>query len=53
MGEHAFPLTGFVCMVAQVSFGAADLVAVVARPEQPYPCNSLAKSQDFSEGEVK
>ena len=38
VGEHAFPLTGF------VSIGPT--LQMVARPELPYPCVSQAKSRD-------
>ena len=46
MGEHAFPLTGFVCYTAQVTFGGSGGIRSTARPELPYPCNSQAKSRD-------
>ena len=53
MGEHAFPLTGFVCKEAHVTFGGSGGIRSTARPELPYPCVSQAKSRrDFSEGEV-
>ena len=44
--EHAFPLTGFVCMVAHVTFGGSGGIMTTARPELPYPCVSQAKSRD-------
>ena len=37
MGEHAFPLTGFVCMVAHVTFGGSGGTRSTARPGLPYP----------------
>ena len=48
MGEHAFPLTGFVCGSANVTFGGSDGIGIMttARPELPYPCVSQAKSRD-------
>ena len=46
VGEHAFPPTGFVCLVAHVTFGGSGGIMSTARPELPYPCNSQAKSQD-------
>ena len=54
VGEQAFPLTGFVCRSAHVTFGGSGGIMPTARPELPYPCNSQAKSRrrDFSEGEV-
>ena len=45
MGEHAFPLTGFVCMAAHVTFGSSDGIRSTARPKLPYPCYSKAKSR--------
>ena len=44
--EHAFPLTGFVCMEAQVTFGGSGGIRSTARLELPYPCVSQAKSRD-------
>ena len=44
VGEHAFPLTGFVCMAAHVTFGGSGGIWSTARLELPYPCNSQAKS---------
>ena len=44
--EHAFPLTGFVCMAANVTFGGSGGIMTTARPELPYPCVSQAKSRD-------
>ena len=46
MDEHAFPLTGFVCKEAHVTFGGSGGIMTTARPELPYPCNSQAKSRD-------
>ena len=46
VGEHAFPLTGFVCLVAYVTYGGSGGIRSTARPELPYPCNSQAKSRD-------
>ena len=46
MGEHAFPLTGFVCRSAHVTFGGSGGIRSTAREELPYPCNSQAKSRD-------
>ena len=44
--EHAFPLTGFVCKEAHVTFGGSGGIRSTARPELPYPCVSQAKSRD-------
>ena len=38
VGEHAFPLTGFVCRSAHVTFGGSGGIRSTARPELPYPC---------------
>ena len=46
VGEHAFPLTGFVCWLAHVAFGGSGGIMTTARPELPYPCVSQAKSRD-------
>ena len=46
VGEHAFPLTGFVCRSAHVTFGGSGGIMSTARPELPYPCVSQAKSRD-------
>ena len=46
VGEHAFPLTGFVCWLAHVTFGGSGGIRSTARPELPYPCKSQAKSRD-------
>ena len=46
MGEHAFPLTGFVCMSAHVTFGGSGGIMTTARPKLSYPCDSQAKSRD-------
>ena len=32
VGEHAFPLTGFVCKEAHVTFGGSDGIMTTARP---------------------
>ena len=45
-GEHAFPLTGFVCKEAHVTFGGSGGIMSTARPELPYPCSSQAKSRN-------
>ena len=45
MGEHAFPMMGFVCESAHVAFGGSDGIMSTARPELPHPCYSQAKSQ--------
>ena len=44
--EHAFPLTGFVCMAAHVTFVGSGGIRSTARPELPYPCNSQTKYRD-------
>ena len=46
MGEHAFPLMGFVCWLARVTFGGSDGIISTARQELHYSCNSQAKSRD-------
>ena len=46
VGEHAFPLMGFVCMAAHVTFGGSGGIMSTATPELPYLCNSQAKSRD-------
>ena len=46
VGEHAFPLTGFVCRSAYVTFGGSGGIRSTARSELPYPCVSQAKSRD-------
>ena len=46
VGEHAFPLSGFVCMVARVTFGGSGGIRSTARPELPYPCYPETKSRD-------
>ena len=46
VGEHAFPLMGFVCMEAHVTFGGSGGIMSTARPKLPYPCVSQAKSRD-------
>ena len=37
VGEHAFPLTGFVCLLVHVTFGGSGGKMSKARPELPYP----------------
>ena len=46
VGEHAFPLMGFVCWSTHVIFGGSGGIRSTARPELPYPCVSQAKSRD-------
>ena len=46
MGEHALPLTGFVCCLARATFGGSGGIMSIARQELHYPCNSQAKSRD-------
>ena len=46
VGEHAFPLTGFVCKEAHVTFGGSGGIRLTAIPGLPYPCGSQAKSRD-------
>ena len=46
VGEHAFPLTGFVCETAHVTFGGSGGIRSTARPELPYLCVFQAKSRD-------
>ena len=46
VGEHVFPLTGFVCKTAQVTFGGSGGIRSTSRPGLPYPCNSQAKFRD-------
>ena len=46
VGEHAFPLTGFVCKEAHVTFGGSGGIRSTARSGLPYPCNPKAKSGD-------
>ena len=48
VGEHAFPLMGFVCRSAHVAFGGSGGIMSTARSELPYPyiCNSQTKSRD-------
>ena len=38
--EHAFPLTGFVGLSANSTFGGSSGIMSTARPEMPYPCIS-------------
>ena len=47
VGEHAFPLTGFVCKEAHVTFCGSGGIRSTARPGLPYPCVSQAKSLSF------
>ena len=35
VGEHAFPLTGFVCKEAHITFGGSGVIRSTARPELP------------------
>ena len=35
VGEHAFPLTGFVCIAAYSTFGGSSGIVSTARPEFP------------------
>ena len=44
--NHAFPLMGFICLEAHVTFGGSGGIRSTARPELPYPCVSQAKSRD-------
>ena len=46
VGEHAFPLTGFVCRSAHATFGGSDGIRSTARPGLPHQCNSQAKFRD-------
>ena len=46
VGEHASPLTRFVCKEAHIIYGGSGGIMSTARPELPYPCNSQAKSRD-------
>ena len=46
VGEHAFPLTWFVCRLALVTFGGSGGIRSTSRPELPYPRVSQAKSRD-------
>ena len=46
MGEHAFPLTGFVSMVVHVTNGGNGGIMSTARLELPYPYVSLPKFWD-------
>ena len=41
VGEHAFPLMGFICRVVHVTFGGSGAIMTTARPELPYPWPSL------------
>ena len=40
VGEHAFPLTGFVSKEAHVTFGGSGGIRSTARPGLPHPCIS-------------
>ena len=44
VGEHAFPLTGFICMATRVAFGGSGGINSTARPGLPYACVSQAKT---------
>ena len=46
VGEHAFPLMGFVCKSAHVTFGGSGGIMSTARPKLSYPGSSQAKSRD-------
>ena len=46
VGEHAFPLTGFVCMEAHFTLGGSGEIRSTTRPGLPYRCVSQAKSRD-------
>ena len=48
MSEHAFPLTGFVCESARVTFDGSGGIRSTARPGLPYPCYFHAESWDES-----
>ena len=37
VGEHAFPLAGFVCYSTHVTFVGSGGIMSTARPELPYP----------------
>ena len=52
VGEHAFPLTGFVCRSAHVTFGGRGGIRSTARPELPLCFPGQVSGRDFSEGEV-
>ena len=41
--EHDFPLTGFVGLSANTTFGVSGWIMLTARPELPYLCISQAK----------
>ena len=43
--KHAFPLTGFVGLSANTTFGGSSRIMSTAKPELPYPCVSQAKSR--------
>ena len=43
VGEHGFPLTGFVYESAHVTFCGSGGIMSTARQELPYPCKSKAK----------
>ena len=45
VGEHAFPLTGFICWTAHITCGGSGGIRSTTRPELPYTCNSQAKSR--------
>ena len=53
MGEHDFPLTGFVGLSANTTFCGSGGTMSTARPELPYPCISQAKSQVETSQRVK
>ena len=47
MGEHAFPPTGFVCRSAHVTFSGSGGIMSTARPELPYPCDSVSQAKSW------
>ena len=54
VGEHADPLTGFVCLAAHVTFGDSGGIMSTARDGVALPMCFLGQvsGRDFSEGEV-
>ena len=52
VGEHAFPLTGFVCKEADVTFGGSGGIMTTARVALPMCFPGQVSGRDFSEGEV-
>ena len=45
VGEHGFPLTGFVLRVGSVTIGGSGGIMLTARPELPFLCYFQAKSR--------